>query len=736
MALVGEWSFDEGTGTDAADSSGNNNTLTGIPGWSVSGHTNACMQNTGTAGPTLTGLSFPTGAYTLMAWVYFTSFLGWQSVFEGTGGSLYFEVNATGDFDVWNGVHGGYSVATLQLNTWYHLTYTQDATTAYVYVDGVQVDTPVPGTVMPTTVSVFGSSGQPCTGRCDDVRIYDSLLTVGEVNTAMTTPVSSTGSGSVGAATASFDFSGTAEASYNPEGTAVGVMDWSAPVTHPFITSVSANNRYLLDQYGDPILVKGDTIWSMPVSAGSVGYPTFTAGTRTWQEDMDWYASNRQAQGYNMVVISLLGSTQNRGPSDTGATWDGVLPWNNSTIGDLNETYWQRLDYFLTTCENHGITVFADAVYAQDLGAALSTVNTTTATNYGTALGNRWQNRPNLVWMVGGDWFDDPSENTIATAFFNGVEATGDTHLKTVQNYPNTAGRRERTSGTWDPLDLASTWADIDYVYSYLPTYLFVEGGYETTPAAPTIWGDGMYHNGDDESFNVLWRNMLGWALTSGGCGSNYGGEGTWGWSAPDDVVTNQVATVQQPAMRAAIESRPYWWDLVPDLNSSFLTAGRGTKASLPASSGVAAGEYSGGGTYVTGAKTPDGRLAVIYMPNAATTLTVDTTQMATGYTTTWVDPTNGTEVTGTNGTTFTRATANAAGAADWLLILEAEPPTLTAQAVSGTQVDLSWTSVTGAAGYDIERNDVVIVNAHPTTSYSDTGLTPNTEYTYRVRAV
>lgn len=64
------------------------------------------------------------------------------------------------------------------------------------------------------------------------------------------------------------------------------------------------------------------------------------------------------------------------------------------------------------------------------------------------------------------------------------------------------------------------------------------------------------------------------------------------------------------------------------------------------------------------------------------------------------------------------------------------DPPTgLQATAVSASQIDLSWDEVSGATGYDIERDSAVIVADHQSTSYSDTGLAGATEYTYRVRA-
>lgn len=65
-----------------------------------------------------------------------------------------------------------------------------------------------------------------------------------------------------------------------------------------------------------------------------------------------------------------------------------------------------------------------------------------------------------------------------------------------------------------------------------------------------------------------------------------------------------------------------------------------------------------------------------------------------------------------------------------------AVPTGLTATPVSATQINLAWNAVSGASGYDIERNGAVIVFDHPTNSYSNTGLSPATTYTYRVRSV
>ncbi|HEY9529470.1 MAG TPA: DNRLRE domain-containing protein, partial [Anaerolineales bacterium] len=66
-------------------------------------------------------------------------------------------------------------------------------------------------------------------------------------------------------------------------------------------------------------------------------------------------------------------------------------------------------------------------------------------------------------------------------------------------------------------------------------------------------------------------------------------------------------------------------------------------------------------------------------------------------------------------------------------------PGNLNAAAVSGTQVNLTWSAAsdnTGVRGYGVYRNGTLIATVDRNTlSYSDTGLTPSTSYTYRVDA-
>lgn len=91
---------------------------------------------------------------------------------------------------------------------------------------------------------------------------------------------------------------------------------------------------------------------------------------------------------------------------------------------------------------------------------------------------------------------------------------------------------------------------------------------------------------------------------------------------------------------------------------------------------------------------------------------------------------------------------SNWAGATT-LNVVPSPPVGLTANVFNSSQIDLSWTvpNDDGGApitGYDIERSidngnmwSTIISNTNSTgTTYSDTGLSPNTTYTYRVSAI
>lgn len=130
-----------------------------------------------------------------------------------------------------------------------------------------------------------------------------------------------------------------------------------------------------------------------------------------------------------------------------------------------------------------------------------------------------------------------------------------------------------------------------------------------------------------------------------------------------------------------------------------------------------------------------------------STTLTHGTytqrdTQVGTGggsMTAALADSNTTVSISGTAGGGTWTGTLSTANAILWtiaLLPLTTGAPTgLTATPITSSRIDLAWTATSGATGYDVERNSVIVASP-ATNSYSDTGLSPSTLYSYRVRAI
>ncbi len=110
------------------------------------------------------------------------------------------------------------------------------------------------------------------------------------------------------------------------------------------------------------------------------------------------------------------------------------------------------------------------------------------------------------------------------------------------------------------------------------------------------------------------------------------------------------------------------WYRLVPDQKHTLLTSGYGTFSST---GNVESSDYA------TAARTPDGKLAIAYLPTVRT-ITIDASKLAANAVSRWYDPTAGTFTPAAplsrNGSieTFRPPDKNSAGDGDWLLVLTA----------------------------------------------------------------
>jgi glucose/arabinose dehydrogenase len=204
--LVAAYSFDAGTGTTAADSSGSGNvgTISGAT-WTAAGKYGSALSFDGTSNWVTVNDSNSldlTSSLTLEAWVKPTALgASWRTVLfkEKPGGmvySLYANQDTTRPIgQVFVGSErNATGTAALGLNTWTHLASTYDGANLRLYVNGtLATTTAVTGAMTPSTgaLRIGGNSiwSEWFSGAIDDVRVYNRALAQSEIQTDMQTPI-------------------------------------------------------------------------------------------------------------------------------------------------------------------------------------------------------------------------------------------------------------------------------------------------------------------------------------------------------------------------------------------------------------------------------------------------------------------------------------------------------------------------------------------------------------------
>jgi len=196
--LIGYWELDDGSGTSAADSSGNNNTGALISGstW-TSGILNGAVQFDGIDDAVeigTTGWNVNSGTVSLYAYPYNSG--GSQYLFGHNVGTSSWSNRIqlyTSDGALGLGLGDSHTVETaiqnLSPQTWHHIALTWDGTNYAVYINGIEdANGSYAGLTALNTLADIGNTGntsyrnqETFNGIIDEVRLYNHALTADEV---------------------------------------------------------------------------------------------------------------------------------------------------------------------------------------------------------------------------------------------------------------------------------------------------------------------------------------------------------------------------------------------------------------------------------------------------------------------------------------------------------------------------------------------------------------------------
>ena len=339
--LVAAYSFNEGSGTTVADSSGNNNTgtITGAT-WTTAGKFGSALVFNGTSAR-VTVNDAPslrlTGGMTLEAWVKPSAVTtAWRDVIYKGNDNYYLEAtsNSASRAPAAGGTIGTtYGTTALATNTWAHLAVTYDRVAIRLYVNGTQVSSLARTTALATSANplqIGGDSiyGQYFQGTIDEVRVYNRALSQAEIQTDMNSAVGGAPPPDTTAPTVSIT-TPTSSASYTTA---------TSPLT---VGGTAADNV-------------GVTQVSWSNSAGGSG---IASGTTTWS-----VASITLQPGTNVVTITARDAANNTGTGTLTVTYtapDTTAPTVSITTPTSSASYSTNatpLTLGGTAADNVGVT--------------------------------------------------------------------------------------------------------------------------------------------------------------------------------------------------------------------------------------------------------------------------------------------------------------------------------------------------------------------------------------------
>ena len=355
------------------------------------------------------------------------------------------------------------------------------------------------------------------------------------------------------------------------------------------------------------------------------------------------------------------------GCRDDGTTVDGIEPF--TTPGDLstpNPKYFARADAIVRLAERSRMAVFLDPIETGGWLGVLRANGAKKAYTFGQYVGRRYKRFANIVWWHGNDFqtWRNPTDDAVVLAVARGIRSVDPLHLQTVLlDYLHSGSLDD---SRWRPL------IQLDSAYTYLPTYAEVLKEYNRENHVPVFMGEAGYEFEQNTSAiapgtpEVLRRQEY-WSILAGACGQFYGNHYTWqfaeGWKQHLDT-----AGSVQVGYLSRLFNGLLWFRLVPDQAHKVVTSGYGTFQT----EGNAASS-----SYVTTAATPDGRLAVSYLP-AGGAITVAMSRFSGPVNARWYDPSKGTYSVA-SGSPFRNSGAvrisapgpNGAGDPDWVLVLQ-----------------------------------------------------------------
>jgi hypothetical protein len=335
---------------------------------------------------------------------------------------------------------------------------------------------------------------------------------------------------------------------------------------------VSANKRFLVTADGKPFFWLGDTAWEL--------------FHRLNREEAEKYLKNRAEKGF--TVIQAVALAELDGLHDPNPY--GEIPLENDDPTKPREAYFQHVDFIINKAAELGLYIgllptWGDKVFKDRWGVGPEIFTPENAKVYGKWIGNRYKNKKNIVWIIGGDRNPDEKATAIWRAMAAGVvESVGgqDKAMMTFHPQPNSmedgGSSKYFHNDEWLDFNMFQTghcrennvWDRVTVVYN-------------RTPIKPVLDGETLYEDhpvcfnakdlGTSSAYDIRKHAYLD--VFAGAFGHTYGCHDIWQMYAPNRtpingphfpwyVALDLPGASQMKFLRYLVEARPML-DRIPD---------------------------------------------------------------------------------------------------------------------------------------------------------------------------
>jgi hypothetical protein len=316
---------------------------------------------------------------------------------------------------------------------------------------------------------------------------------------------------------------------------------------------VSKNGRFLAHENGKPFFWLGDTGWLL--------------FSKLDKAEAEIYLEDRRLKGFNVIQVMVLHEIDEVNVYGKSALLDKELTHLNVSEGEYG--YWEHIDFITDLAAKKGLYLAMVPIWGSVVKNGWTDVDK--IKYYGEWLAKRYADRPNIIWLNGGDTKGNLHKD-IWAALGQAIKNVDHNHLMTFHPFGRTSSSDWFHNEPWLDFNMfQSGHRHYDQIMKNneegnenlwigQDNWRYVLNDYEKTPVKPTMDGEPSYEgipHGLHDTTQPLWtdadcRRYAYWSVFAGAFGHTYGNNSVMQMLKPGEGIGSYGAT-------------QYWFEAIND---------------------------------------------------------------------------------------------------------------------------------------------------------------------------